>query len=412
MTGDCAVPADAAGLAQAALASVDCLVASQAQAGHAALLAPGGSLASVLTASLIIYVAIVGYRLVLGQAGLSLREITPHFIKIGVVLALTTNWPSYQQLVFELLFRGPEQLADGIIGVAAGPGGANGGTITAVQLLFDRLTDQAALSWSQSSPVAGEATGAPTLPAQAVASGALPPALPLSLGTSQFVSILLWFAAAVLLGSSVGVVLVARVIVALLLVFGPLFILLALFPVTRGLFEGWLRAVVKFALVPLFALPLIAVMVAVAGPLAEGFADAPVTTVGEGPAVPILLTVLVFAAVMAQAARLGGTIASAIRLPRAPAPDAVSAPVAVPAPTQPLVAVPESRAAMLVHSLSADNRGRADDIAGGGGQPLASRALAAPVAASASDRNFQPTGRLGQNYRRLAVTTFMTGAPR
>ncbi len=55
-----------------------------------------------------------------------------------------------------------------------------------------------------------------------------------------------------LLVGTVGVLVTAKVALAALLALGPVFIVLSLFRGTRGLFEGWLKAVVSFALVPLF----------------------------------------------------------------------------------------------------------------------------------------------------------------
>ena len=77
----------------------------------------------------------------------------------------------------------------------------------------------------------------------------------------------------ILLLGTVGVLVVCRLALAALLIIGPVFIVLALFEGTRGLFEGWLKSVAMFALVPLLtvvmgsgALVAIAPMVAGARP--------------------------------------------------------------------------------------------------------------------------------------------------
>ena len=57
--------------------------------------------------------------------------------------------------------------------------------------------------------------------------------------------------ALILLLGTVGVLVVCRLALAALLIIGPVFIVLALFEGTRGLFEGWLKSVAMFALVPL-----------------------------------------------------------------------------------------------------------------------------------------------------------------
>ena len=62
---------------------------------------------------------------------------------------------------------------------------------------------------------------------------------------------ILSIAALILLLGTVGVLVVCRLALAALLIIGPVFIVLALFEGTRGLFEGWLKSVAMFALVPL-----------------------------------------------------------------------------------------------------------------------------------------------------------------
>lgn len=407
MIGTCPLPT-AETLARDALNSVDCLIAGQIESSYAALLAPGGSFSTALTIGLTIYVAIVGYRLILGQAGLTLGELVPHFVKIGLILALVTNWPAYQALVFDVMFHGPEQLADVITGQAAGA--THGGILDAVQTLFDRLIDFAGNAWTQHTPAAATPLPAtpivPAVPSAAapalVPSASAPVALPFAFGAPQFVAALLWLTAGVMLAASVGVLLVVRIILALLLLFGPVFVAFALFTATRGLFEGWLRTTVKFALVPLFTLPLTAVMVILAGPLAAELGDAPILTIRDGPVLPIALIVFVFAAVIVQAARLGGGIAGGIRLPRGrtASPAVTTVTTVRTAGATPLVVAP-SRAEGIAQVIAGDRRTVYQGSTGAPEAILATRAIsgqAAPANVAADS-----AGRLGQGYRRLTV---------
>ncbi len=417
MTPACSTAITTANLARDVLASTDCMIAGGVERGYAALLAPGGSFATALTIALTIYVAIVGYRLVLGQGGLSLGEMVPHFVKIGVILALATSWPTYQTLVFDVLFKGPEQLANLIVGQAAGVGTGPGDVLAALQDVFDRLTDAAADAWAQvHAPVAATASvppvAAPATPLVPGAPAAPPPVpitaqLPFALGAPQFVAALLWLAALVLMGASVGVLLVVRLVLALLLLLGPLFVACALFAASRGLFEGWLRTTVKFALVPLFTLPLTAAAIAVIVPFAAVLGQEPITNVRDSPALIIVFVVLVFAAVMVQAARLGGGIAGGIRLPRrTPAVPASAGAVVVNAAATETRVVPfASRAETIVQAIDAGGR-RAIVMGGGAATPpamLATRAIAGPAGRDAVAAD--TAGRLGQGYRRLAIGT-------
>ncbi len=401
------IAADA--LARDVLASADCLIAEHVQQGYATLLAPGGAFAIALTIALTIYVALFGYRLMLGLASLTLGEVVPHFVKIGIVFALVTSWPSYQTLVFDTLFHGPEEVADAVVRQAAGPGAASGDVLAALQKVFIRLTDAAGDAWSQTPPVPVRPAAAnpvapvvpaavtPAVPGTPAATPALPP-----VSAPQFVATLLWASALVMMAASLGVLLVVRIVLALLLLLGPVFVAFALFRPTRGLAEGWLRVTVKFALVPLFALPLIAVVVAVLGPLVAELSETPIVSVRDGPVLLILLAVLVFAAVMAQAARLGSGIAGSIRLPRRPLPVAAVAGV-VRATALSAGRMPEtSRADAIVQAI--DTGGRRTVFANAAAAPAmiaGVHAMTGPAVA------LQPagdtSGRLGQGYRRLAI---------
>ncbi|MGI4879776.1 MAG: type IV secretion system protein, partial [Janthinobacterium lividum] len=248
-------------------------------------------------------------------------------------------------------------------------------------------------------PVAGA-----VVPAAAAAPA--PSAIPFDLGAPQFAAALLWLGALVMLAASVGLLLVVRIILAILLVLGPVFVAFALFGATRGLFEGWLRMAVRFALVPLFALPLIAALVAVLAPMVADL-DGPVTSLRDGPILVILLIVLVFAAVMLQASRLGGGIASSIRLPRGRAvvPGATAAAGSDVRVVRP--AATASRAELLVEGLRSTG-GRGGSVVAAGGHPgadvlVATRRIGGGgMAVETNDF----AGRLGQSYRRLAI-----GAP-
>lgn len=410
MIGACPSTIAPDALARDVLASADCLIQSQVEAGYAALLAPGGSFSTALTIALTIYVAIFGYRLMLGLSSLTLGEVVPHFVKIGIVVALVSSWPAYQALVFDVLFDAPAQLADVIVRQAGGPAG-QGDTMLALQAIFERLTDAAGDAWAQVVPPAAVtatpgALPVPQVPGAPLAAPLIPPPatvqLPFALGAPQFVAAILWLSALILIAASVGVLLVVRIVLALLLLLGPVFVAFALFRSTRGIAEGWLRVTVRFALVPLFTLPLIAVAVAVLAPIVVTLDEAPIEGVRDSPALLILLIVAVFAAVMTQAARLGGAIASGIRLPRGGV-----APVPAPARATTVVtndgerSLVATRTQTIVEAIDAGNRRTASGSVGTTpAMIVATRSIAGPAT---EVRTTTDTPRLGQTYRRLAI---------
>jgi type IV secretion system protein VirB6 len=120
-----------------------------------------------------------------------------------------------------------------------------------------------------------------------------------------------------LLGT-VGVLVVCRLALAALLIIGPVFIVLALFDGTRGLFEGWLKSVAMFALVPLLTVvmgsgALVAIAPMVAG-LDQSGGQIPLRT-----AVSILVASIIYLSLMLLIFKVAGNLTRSWRLRRASA---------------------------------------------------------------------------------------------
>jgi type IV secretion system protein VirB6 len=423
MIDSCILASGPPSLARDILASTDCFLGTKVEQAYGLLLAPGGNFGNMLTIGLTIYVAIYGYQLILGQASLALSSVVPHFLKIGVIVAMVTNWPTYQVLVFDLLFHGPQEVASLIMAKTGGSSVSNqGDALAALQVLFDHITGFAGDYWAQHAPAAKQAV-ASTLPAAPVApateaapfmpevvrgaanvpqqanAAAAAPALPFALGAPQFVAMALWVSSLLMMATSVGVLLIVRIILAILLIFGPLFVAMALFSTTRSIAEGWLRVTVKFALVPLLVLPLTAILISVLVPFASELQDGPIESFRDGPTLAILMVVMVFAAVLLQAIDLAGTIAGGIKLPRRP-PTAPAAPETVQRDViMPASAPQASRADLIAGMVPATGSGSRNIIASQRTEALgAGRMIDAPQANVTVSADM--AGRLGQSYRR------------
>ena len=83
----------------------------------------------------------------------------------------------------------------------------------------------------------------------------------------------MWMAALLLMLGTVGVLLTARIALAVLLALGPIFVVLALFPGTRGLTAGWLRGLVLTAITPLFVVLGGGLMIELIVPVVSGLAN-------------------------------------------------------------------------------------------------------------------------------------------
>ncbi len=219
-----AVPIDGdgdGGLA-AGLAAIDCQLGAAVQAGYAHVFGAEGGFGTALRALLVIWVAVLALGLIGGHLRLSLRALGPRLFGFGLVLTFATAWPAYQTVVYGLLVGGPDQIASGVLGV---PHGATQAFAGRLDRLFASLVE---LGRQYDAQAGGEAAA-----------------------NVKLASRLVWSSAVLLLCATVGLLVVARAVLAVLLALGPVFIVLALFRGTRGLCEGWLRMALAFALVPM-----------------------------------------------------------------------------------------------------------------------------------------------------------------
>ena len=381
----CPAAAPDAPLVRALMDGVDCNVQGLTAEAYAALARPDGPVLPVLTALLTLYVAFIGLRLILGQGGLTVGGATVAVLKIGLVLLLATSWGPYQTVVYEALFHGPADLAARMLGSVQPAGSAfRGDPFAGLQATWDVLTRAAGA-------YAGRAGAASPL-----------------MGGVAFSAAALNGSAVLLLLSTVGVLLAAKVVQAVLLALVPAFAGLLLFDTTRGALEGWLKAAVAFALVPLAVTLGLAVELTVLEPslvrLVQMQADG---RLEDGPALTVLVLCLVFAAVLAGLGWAGAAIAGGVRLPRsrpepAPASATVTASAPVLAGAEPAfaaTAAPPARAARAAAALVAMER---RDARSGEAGPAASGAAGERRITVAADRTAAPDAAppLGRSWRR------------
>ena len=218
MSVDCAqIAAQAGSGVAAALRAVDCTAGQVTSEAFGRLFAPGGSMATVLTILLTLYIAIFGLQLLTGRSSLGVRALTPRMITIGLVLTFATSWVAYQSVVWNLVVGGPNQLA----GILTGVDGS-------APDVFAQKIDVVFLAIQEASQ------------GQDDISAFSPPGM-------------MWMGAMLFMLGTLGLLVTAKIALAILLALGPVFVVMALFNGTRGLFAGWLKGVVMLALAPLFA---------------------------------------------------------------------------------------------------------------------------------------------------------------
>lgn len=274
-----------AGVADA-LQKVDCLANDATAVSFGRLFGAHGSFQTALTIILTIYVALLAFNLLTGRSALKVSVLTPRMMTLGLVLTFATSWIAYQSVVWNLATGAPDEIASVLVGTK---GSAT--TLFAQQLdgIFNAITD-AVTNVNPSVAAAASGMASPTN--------------------------ILSIAGLILLLGTVGVLVVCRLALAALLIIGPVFIVLALFDGTRGLFEGWLKSVAMFALVPLLTVVMGSGALVAISPMVEGLEQAG-TNIPLKTAVSILFASIIYLSLMLLVLKVAANLTRGWRLGRA-----------------------------------------------------------------------------------------------
>ena len=381
------------GIIRGVLATVQCQTQAYAQSGYLALTTGNSVFQGALTALLTIYVALIGYRMLFAHGATRLADAPGIALKVGLSLALVTSWATFQTLVFDVANRAPVEIASLVSAPTreAGSAGLAASPIDGLQATYDEFSETATAYGKLAGPNAKGYSSPQAAAAEATAA-----------------------ASATLFVAGAGVISAATLSIGVLTAVGPIFIVLALIPATRGLFVGWLRALAASALIPLVAWLLIVLMLSVLEPWVATLAEQRVN-LRLAPQTAMSAAALVFVFAAGQLALVVGACVMALgfRLPTPGTSRAVggqtSAAVRA-ASGSPLPAVaPPSRAERLAFDLQRDQSQAA-------ARSRSASAAAAAAASRSGDR--QPaipggeSSRLGDAYRRPAFTARRAGANR
>lgn len=364
-----------------ALRAVDCLANETAASAFGRLFGSvnggsGGAMLPALTILLTLYIAFFAISLLTGRSRIGISALTPRMMTLGLVLTFATSWAAWQGVVWNLTIGAPDQLASVMMGTKG----------SATQLFADRL-DMIFVAISQAADAAGagmaQGTAAQGAAAASAAGSFTPPNL-------------MWLAALLLLLGTVGVLVTARIALGVLLAIGPVFVVLALFSGTRGLFAGWLRGLVLTAVTPLFVVVGGSMMLELMVPVLRGL-------VTEGQingyaAMALFLIASVHVALMAMVLKVTGAMVAGWQVfgsrgsvrkdsAYAPTPVAASAVAAV----APVAAPAVSRRASAIATASGVTAGQGEASWSGGAATRHSRTVIAT--ASSGSTVFPPAPR-------------------
>lgn len=358
--GGCAVHPDT-GAIRDLLTATHCNVSVFSETGYRALTGPHSIFPVALTAILAIYIAVLGYRLLLGLSVPSFQEIPMIGMKIGFILAMTLNWTVFQTFVLNLSARAPTEIASAIVGPQNAP-------LERLQAAYDAIR------------------------ADEVAFAKIPPADSIGPNVSEAANGLS-YASYALLASTGGLLAFSTIVTGVLASVGPLFIALFLFETGSSLFAGWLRAITASALVPMLCWITTIIFLATVEPRLdlldqERLAGAP----SPPDAIMICFVVYVFAAAQFALVVAALVVACTFRLPLPRRLAAATAPA--PALQAPAIGS-DSRIDRLVHALNRSSRpmdqARLENI----------RTIERPSAPYATMPGASPALKLGEDHQRL-----------
>lgn len=290
----CSVPTDSIGLIGSITQFVDCRAEMLTTGAWQAFAAPGSTLTLVLTGFLTIFVALIGYRLLLGEEP-SVRTGTLAMVRIGMVFALATSWPVYSSLVYNFVTDGPSQMVRELGSPAALPGAD--GTLVRRLDLADGALVQLAIAGAGSSAMAPRDVSVQPPPFAGFNAFAL--------GGSRIIFLL----------TAVAGLAVVRIVAALLLVLGPFFIAFLLFDGTRSLFEGWVRVLAGAAIAAIGVSVVLGLQLALVEPwLAASLARRAAGEILPSLPTDLLVITLLFAIVMVALIGASVRLAGAFRL--------------------------------------------------------------------------------------------------
>jgi type IV secretion system protein VirB6 len=324
-----ALDIETGGLAQA-LRSIDCRTGEGTQIAFGRLFGEHGTLIPALTLLLTLYVAIFAIGLLTGRTRAGVATLTPRMMMLGMVLTFATSWLAYQHVVWTLAVGAPDQIATMIAGTH---GSATSAFADKLDAIFQAIADSTHQQSPQNAIAATNAT----------ANGASSTGISILSPTGM-----MWIAGLMLLVGTVGVLVTAKVALAALLAVGPIFIVLVIFPATRGLFEGWLKAVVSSAMVPLFTVLIGGATITLIAPLIRDSLMSS-SEVASKSATALFLAACIYSALMLMVARTAAAIVAGWRIPFLHAEPATAAPAAGPATT---ILPPLATAAMSAQPMN------------------------------------------------------------
>jgi type IV secretion system protein VirB6 len=184
----------------------------------------------------IVFIAVYGYKVII-SGRFSASDLVWHCFKIIILLVIATEWDTFFLFVYNMATDLPSDLAGLLIAAAADNIGSGADDESSANQALSTFFDRGMTVSSKLLEGAGWS----------------------DFGQYMYAG-LVWFGTIGLTGYSTMLIVLSKLAVAILLAVGPVFILLLVFINTKSLFEGWLRTLLNYAIVPIFVYALLALI--------------------------------------------------------------------------------------------------------------------------------------------------------
>lgn len=240
----------------------------------------------------IIFIALFGYKVII-SGRFSANELMMNVLKIIVILAVATEWDTFFLLVYDITTDLPSDIAGQLIQAASSS--LNDPNIDSAETANLGISSFYDRSMSVTQEVLEGASW-------------------YDFGIYLYAGAIA-LAALLFSGYAAMLIILAKVAVAILLAVGPIFILLLIFKNTQSLFEGWLRTLLNFAIIPIFIYAVIAFFIILAeNPLQNLEDNASVNSELLTAMAPFLLITVVGFMIMAQVMNMAASITGGLSL--------------------------------------------------------------------------------------------------
>ena len=184
----------------------------------------------------IVFIAVYGYKVII-SGRFSASDLVWHCFKIILLLVIATEWDTFFLFAYNMATDLPADISGLLIAAAADNIGSGANDESSANQALSTFFDRGMTVSSKLLEGAGWS----------------------DFGQYMYAG-LVWFGTIGLTGYSTMLIVLSKLAVAILLAVGPVFILLLVFANTKSLFEGWLRTLLNYAVVPIFVYALLALI--------------------------------------------------------------------------------------------------------------------------------------------------------